>query len=112
MRFGQDELISPRLNAAACSSVKLSFRWVSTLPTDVYTVGVDVSVNGGSTWTTVWTGSYKSSVQTQYVTIDQLVGKDNGRIRFWGDYFCDNDAMCVVFGDPYFRVDDVKIYQP
>ncbi|MBI5055712.1 MAG: SMP-30/gluconolactonase/LRE family protein, partial [Nitrospirae bacterium] len=98
------ELRTPVLDMSGMSTVKLEFRtdfrYYSSGGAEV--ADVDVSVNGGTDWSTVWqkTGADYRGPKTEVVDISSAAGQNNVMIRF--HYY--NAAY-----DWWWQIDDVKI---
>jgi uncharacterized repeat protein (TIGR01451 family) len=97
------ELWSPQLDLSSSSSLRLEFaydyRHLSTSSADV-----DISTNGGITWTTIWSRSADDrGPATASIDLTPYTGSANTRIRFHyvspGWYW-------------WWQIDDVRIYEP
>lgn len=93
------ELRTPSLNLSANTGVKLTFKTYFQAD-QTSTADVDVSVNGGTTWTNIWRTIGSSPKGSVTMDVPQAVGQSNVRFRF--HYYNANYAW-------YWLVDDVEV---
>ncbi len=95
-------LLTPVLNLSAANSVKLNFKTYFS-PYDNSTADVDVSIDGGTTWTNLWQKTGVTHQGTVTLNVTQAIGQSNVRFRF--HYYKANWAW-------YWQIDDVQIETP
>jgi len=78
------DLVSPVMDLTHQSSPNLQFAAVY-LPNDTSVAEVDLSTDGGTTWTTVWNPGDNVVWQTVSVPLAQAAGKPDVRLRFHFD---------------------------
>ena len=94
------ELRTPPLNLSANTAVKLSFKTYFQADQSTATADVDVSTNGGTTWTNIWRKTGVSYQGVVTVDVPQAVGQSNVLFRF--HYYNANYAW-------YWLVDNVEV---
>lgn len=92
-------LITPALDLSSATTVKLSFKTIFS-PYETSKGDVDVSIDGGTTWTNLWRATGSVSKGTINLTVSQAAGQSNVKFRF--RYYDAN-------WDYYWQVDDVQV---
>ncbi|MCB8992130.1 MAG: VWA domain-containing protein [Ardenticatenaceae bacterium] len=95
-------LLTPSLDLSAATAVKLRFKTFFKAY-DEEIADVDVSIDGGTTWTNIWRVSEVNYQGTLSLSVPQAIGQSNVKFRF--HYYDADDAW-------YWQVDDVQVETP
>lgn len=93
------ELLTPVLDLSGHTAVKLIFKTYFEAY-EASTADVDVSINGGSTWTNIWRKTSVNYQGTVQLDVPQAIGQSNVRFRF--HYYNANYSW-------YWLIDDVLV---
>lgn len=95
-------LLTPALNLSTAASVKLRFKTYFE-PYAASTADVDVSIDGGATWTNLWQKTGVAHQGTVNLNVPQAAGQSSVQFRF--HYYDANYAW-------YWQVDDAQVETP
>ena len=100
------DLTSPIIDCSALTQVTLDFKYDFDTFTGADVADVDVSNDGGATWTNIWTRTAEDDRGPQQAIVDitdQAAGQGDVRLRFRH-----SNANYEVF----WQIDDVRVYDP
>ncbi len=100
------ELTSPAIDCSALTQVTLDFKYDFDTFSGADVADVNVSNDGGATWTTIWTRTGNDDRGPQRAAIDitgQAAGQADVRIRF---------HHSNAFYEVFWQIDDVRVYDP
>ncbi|MEU5563960.1 S8 family serine peptidase [Micromonospora musae] len=75
-------LVSPVIDLSEQSAPQLAFKTLYLGETGTSQAGIDLSVDGGSTWTSVWEQGIENAAGPVNIPLPQAAGQERARLRF------------------------------